>query len=149
MIALLAAARLCGALVSLYGAETGDARACRAGVIATVVAHEWPPELIAAIAYVESRFDPSVVKDDDLLGVAEHCDVIVVLAHTGFEKDPRTGDPEVGAAVLPHVVSPSVWLTSEFSVPMLVVDVKTLTTDDVYTAVHAWCTTVELRLTLG
>ena len=59
--ALLTAARLCGALVSLYGAETGDARACRAGVIAAAVAHEWPPELIAAIAYGESRFDPHVV----------------------------------------------------------------------------------------
>lgn len=58
---LLTAARLCGALVSLYGAETGDARACRAGVIAAAVAHEWPPELIAAIAYGESRFDPHVV----------------------------------------------------------------------------------------
>ena len=58
---LLTAARLCGALVSLYGAETGDARACRAGVIAAAVAHEWPPELIAAISYGESRFDPRVV----------------------------------------------------------------------------------------
>ena len=58
---LLTAARLCGALVSLYGAETGDARACRAGVIAAAVAHEWPPELIAAISYGESRFDPHVV----------------------------------------------------------------------------------------
>ena len=59
--ALLTAARLCGALVTLHGAETGDARACRAGVIAAAVAHEWPPELIAAIAYGESRFDPHVV----------------------------------------------------------------------------------------
>ena len=59
--ALLTATRLCGALVALYGAETGDARACRAGVIAAHVADEWPPELVAAIAYGESRFDPRVV----------------------------------------------------------------------------------------
>ena len=59
--ALLASARLCGALVSLYGAEVGDVRACRAGVIAVAVADEWAPELVAAIAYGESRFDPRVV----------------------------------------------------------------------------------------
>ncbi len=29
---------------------------------------------------------------------AEHCDVIVVLAHTGFEKDPRTGELRKGDA---------------------------------------------------
>jgi soluble lytic murein transglycosylase-like protein len=59
--ALLASARLCGALVSHYGAEVGDGRACRAAVIAVAVADEWPAELVAAIAYAESRFDPRVV----------------------------------------------------------------------------------------
>ena len=58
---LLTAARLCGALVTLHGAEVSPQRLCRAAVIIAHVADEWPPELLAAIAYRESRFDPSVV----------------------------------------------------------------------------------------
>ena len=58
---LLTAARLCGALVTLHGAEVSPQRLCRAAVIIAHVADEWPPELLAAIAYRESRFDASAV----------------------------------------------------------------------------------------
>ncbi len=59
--AWLTAARLCGALVTLHGGEVAPARLCRAAVVIAHVADEWPPELLASIAYRESRFDPSVV----------------------------------------------------------------------------------------
>ena len=59
--ALLTAARLCGALVTLHGAEVPHHRLCRAAVIIAHVADEWPPELLAAISYRESRFDASAV----------------------------------------------------------------------------------------
>mgnify|MGYP002133705817 FL=1 len=59
--AWLTAARLCGALVTLHGGEVPHHRLCRAAVVIAHVADEWPPELLAAIAYRESRFDPSVV----------------------------------------------------------------------------------------
>ena len=59
--AWLTAARLCGALVTLHGAEVSPQRLCRAAVIIAHVADEWPPELLAAIAYRESRFDASAV----------------------------------------------------------------------------------------
>lgn len=58
---LLTAARLCGALVTLHGAEVPHHRLCRAAVIIAHVADEWPPELLAAISYRESRFDASAV----------------------------------------------------------------------------------------
>ena len=58
---LLTAARLCGALVTLHGAEVSPHRLCRAAVIIAHVADEWPPELLAAIAFRESRFDASAV----------------------------------------------------------------------------------------
>ena len=58
---LFTAARLCGALVTLHGAEVSPQRLCRAAVIIAHVADEWPPELLASIAYRESRFDPRVV----------------------------------------------------------------------------------------
>ena len=58
---LLTAARLCGALVTLHGAEVPHQRLCRAAVIIAHVADEWPPELLAAIAFRESRFDASAV----------------------------------------------------------------------------------------
>ena len=58
---LLAAARLCGALVTLHGAEVPHHRLCRAAVIIAHVADEWPPELLASIAWRESRFDASAV----------------------------------------------------------------------------------------
>ena len=58
---LLAAARLCGALVTLHGAEVPHHRLCRAAVIIAHVADEWPPELLAGIAWRESRFDASAV----------------------------------------------------------------------------------------
>lgn len=57
----LTAARLCGALVTLHGGEVAPHRLCRAAVVIAHVADEWPPELLASIAYRESRFDPSVV----------------------------------------------------------------------------------------
>lgn len=59
--AWLTAARLCGALVTLHGAEVSPQRLCRAAVVIAHVADEWPPELLASIAWRESRFDPSVV----------------------------------------------------------------------------------------
>ena len=58
---LLAAARLCSALLATHGAEVSPDRLCRAAVIVAHVADEWPPELLAGIAYRESRFDPSAV----------------------------------------------------------------------------------------
>lgn len=61
MIALLAAARLCAALIAAHGAEVDHTRLCRAAAIIVAVADEWPVEIVAAIAYRESRFDPSVV----------------------------------------------------------------------------------------
>ncbi len=57
MIALLTAARLCGALVTLHGAEVSPQRLCRAAAVIAHVADEWPPELLAAIAMHESGFD--------------------------------------------------------------------------------------------
>ena len=59
--AWLTAARLCGALVTLHGGEVAPARLCRAAVIIAHVADEWPPELLAAIAAHESRFDAAQV----------------------------------------------------------------------------------------
>ena len=59
--AWLTAARLCGALVTLHGGEVNPHRLCRAAVVIAHVADEWPPELLAAIAYRESRFDASAV----------------------------------------------------------------------------------------
>ena len=58
---LVVAARLCGALVTLHGAEVPHHRLCRAAVIIAHVADEWPPELLASIAWRESRFDASAV----------------------------------------------------------------------------------------
>jgi hypothetical protein len=58
---LLTAARLCGALVTLHGAEVPHHRLCRAAIIIAHVADEWPPELLASIAWRESRFDASAV----------------------------------------------------------------------------------------
>ena len=57
----LTAARLCGALVTLHGAEVPHHRLCRAAIIITHVADEWPPELLASIAFRESRFDATAV----------------------------------------------------------------------------------------
>ena len=59
--AWLTAARLCGALVTLHGAEVPHQRLCSAAVVIAHVADEWPPELLASIAYRESRFDASAV----------------------------------------------------------------------------------------
>ena len=58
---LVTSIRLCSALLATHGAEVSPARLCRAAVIVAHVADEWPPELLAAIAYRESRFDPRVV----------------------------------------------------------------------------------------
>lgn len=58
---LVTSLRLCSALLATHGAEVSPARLCRAAVIVAHVADEWPPELLAAIAYRESRFDPRVV----------------------------------------------------------------------------------------
>ena len=53
--------RLCSALLAAHGDEVSPARLCRAAVIVAHVADEWPPELLAAIAYRESRIDPRAV----------------------------------------------------------------------------------------
>ena len=58
---LLTAARLCGALVTLHGAEVPHHRLCRAAIVIAHVADEWPPELLASIAWRESRFDASAI----------------------------------------------------------------------------------------
>lgn len=58
---LVTSLRLCSALLAAHGDEVSPARLCRAAVIVALVADEWPPELLAAIAYRESRFDPRVV----------------------------------------------------------------------------------------
>lgn len=58
---LVTSLRLCSALLATHGAEVSPDRLCRAAVIVAHVADEWPPELLAAIAYRESRFDPRVV----------------------------------------------------------------------------------------
>lgn len=58
---LVTSLRLCSALLVAHGDEVSPARLCRAAVIVAHVADEWPPELLAAIAYRESRFDPSAV----------------------------------------------------------------------------------------
>lgn len=58
---LVTSIRLCSALLATHGAEVPHDRLCRAAIVIAHVADEWPPELIAAIAYRESRFDPRVV----------------------------------------------------------------------------------------
>ncbi len=58
---LVTSLRLCSALLAAHGDEVSPARLCRAAVIVAHVADEWPPELLASIAYRESRFDPSAV----------------------------------------------------------------------------------------
>lgn len=58
---LVTSIRLCSALLATHGAEVSPDRLCRAAVIVAHVADEWPPELLAGIAYRESRFDPSAV----------------------------------------------------------------------------------------
>lgn len=59
--AWLTAARLCGALVTLHGAEVPHQRLCRAAIVIAHVANEWPVEVVAAIAAHESRFDAAQV----------------------------------------------------------------------------------------
>lgn len=58
---LVTSIRLCSALLATHGAEVSPDRLCRAAVIVAHVADEWPVELLAGIAYRESRFDPSAV----------------------------------------------------------------------------------------
>jgi len=58
---LVTSIRLCSALLATHGAEVPHDRLCRAAIVIAHVADEWPPELLAAIAYRESRFDPRVV----------------------------------------------------------------------------------------
>lgn len=58
---LVTSLRLCSALLATHGAEVSPDRLCRAAVIVAHVADEWPVEVLAAVAYRESRFDPSVV----------------------------------------------------------------------------------------
>ena len=58
---LVTSLRLCSALLATHGDEVSPARLCRAAVIVAHVADEWPPELLASIAYRESRFDPRAV----------------------------------------------------------------------------------------
>lgn len=58
---LVTSIRLCSALLTTHGAEVSPDRLCRAAVVIAHVADEWPPELLAAIAYRESRFDASAV----------------------------------------------------------------------------------------
>lgn len=53
--------RLCSALLAAHGDEVSPDRLCRAAVIVTHVADEWPVEVVAAIAAHESRFDASQV----------------------------------------------------------------------------------------
>ena len=59
--ALVTSLRLCSALLATHGAEIDPSRLCRAAVIVAHVADEWPPELLAAISYRESRFDSTAV----------------------------------------------------------------------------------------
>lgn len=58
---LVTSLRLCSALLATHGAEVSPDRLCRAAVIVAHVADEWPVEVVASIAYRESRFDPRVV----------------------------------------------------------------------------------------
>ena len=58
---LVTSLRLCAALLAAHGADVDPARLCRAAIVIAHVADEWPPELLAAVSYRESRFDPRVV----------------------------------------------------------------------------------------
>jgi len=58
---LVPSIRLCSALLATHGAGVPHDRLCRAAIVIAHVADEWPPELLAAISYRESRFDPRVV----------------------------------------------------------------------------------------
>ena len=58
---LVTSIRLCSALLATHGAEVQPDRLCRAAVIVAHVADEWPVEVLAAVAYRESRFDASAV----------------------------------------------------------------------------------------
>lgn len=56
----LAAARLCGAITATWP-EVPPQRACPAALAIEVERGAWSPALVAAIAYHESRFDPTLV----------------------------------------------------------------------------------------
>lgn len=60
MIAWLLAARLCGAIVATWP-EVSPERACVAALAIDAERGVYPAELVAAISYHESRFDPRAV----------------------------------------------------------------------------------------
>lgn len=69
----MTAAALCLAIVATF-ADADRSTACRAAEAILLVAdHKHPPELLAAIAYGESRFQPWIVNDRGCWGAMQVC----------------------------------------------------------------------------